>query len=51
MANIYMKLQAVQSALKAPKSQFNKFGGYAYRKAEDILEAVRAASSLVLTIW
>ena len=36
-----MKLQAVQSALKAPKSQFNKFGGYAYRKAEDILEAVK----------
>ena len=25
----------------APKSQFNKFGGYKYRKAEDILEAVK----------
>lgn len=39
--NTYQKLQAVQSALKAPKSQFNKFGGYHYRKAEDILEAVK----------
>ena len=35
------KLNAIQSALKAPKSQFNKFGGYNYRKAEDILEAVK----------
>lgn len=41
MANLYTKLLAVQTALKAPKSQFNKFGGYAYRKAEDILEAVK----------
>ena len=32
---------AIQSELKAPKSQFNKFGGYKYRKAEDILEAVK----------
>ena len=39
--NIYSKLLAVQSALKAPKSQYNKFGGYSYRKAEDILEAVK----------
>ena len=38
---IYSKLCAIQSALKAPKSQFNKFGGYHYRKAEDILEAVK----------
>lgn len=39
--NIYCKLNAIQSQLKAPKSQFNKFGGYKYRKAEDILEAVK----------
>lgn len=39
--NIYQKLQGIQKELKAPKSQFNKFGGYKYRKAEDILEAVK----------
>ena len=38
---IYAKLAAIQTALKAPKSQFNKFGGYKYRKAEDILEAAK----------
>ena len=41
MAKIYNKLAAIQAALKAPKSQFNKFGGYHYRKAEDILESVK----------
>ena len=41
MPNIYQKLQAIQQELKAPKGQFNKFGGYAYRSAEDILEAVK----------
>ena len=35
------ELIAIQSELKAPKSQFNNFGGYKYRKAEDILEAVK----------
>lgn len=35
------ELIVIQSELKAPKSQFNKFGGYKYRKAEDILEAVK----------
>ena len=35
------ELMAIQSELKAPKSQFNKYGGYKYRKAEDILEAVK----------
>lgn len=35
------ELIAIQSDLKAPKSQFNKFGGYKYRKAEDILESVK----------
>lgn len=35
------ELITIQSGLKAPKSQFNKFGGYKYRKAEDILEAVK----------
>ena len=35
------ELVAIQSELKAPKSQYNRFGGYKYRKAEDILEAVK----------
>ena len=34
-------LQKIQSELKAPKAQTNKFGGYSYRSAEDILEAVK----------
>ena len=32
-------LNAIQTNLKAPKGQINKFGGYAYRSCEDILEA------------
>ena len=40
--NIYQKLLAIQNELKAPKSQFNKFGGYSYRSCEDILEAVKS---------
>lgn len=35
------ELVTIQSRLKAPKSQFNKFGGYRYRSCEDILEAVK----------
>lgn len=35
------ELIAIQSELKAPKTQVNNFGGYKYRKAEDILEAVK----------
>lgn len=35
------ELAIVQSQLNAPKNQFNKFGGYKYRSAEDILEAVK----------
>ena len=35
------ELITIQSELKAPKSQFNSYGGYKYRKAEDILEAVK----------
>jgi hypothetical protein len=39
--NVYEKLQAIQTELKAPKGQFNKFGKYKYRSCEDILEAVK----------
>lgn len=35
------ELITIQSELKAPKTQYNKFGGYKYRKAEDILESVK----------
>jgi len=41
MLPLYQKLAAIQSALKAPKSQYNEFGKYKYRKAEDILESVK----------
>lgn len=34
-------LQQIQSELKAPKGQLNKFGGYKYRSCEDILEALK----------
>lgn len=39
--NIREKLVLVQSELKAPKNQFNKFGNYHYRSLEDIAEAVK----------
>lgn len=50
---IYAKLLKVQSQLKAPKSQYNKFGGYNYRNCEDILESVKpllTEQSLLLTL-
>jgi hypothetical protein len=34
-------LNEIQQKLKAPKGQFNAFGKYKYRNAEDILEAVK----------
>lgn len=36
-----MDLVFIQSHLKAPKNQFNKFGGYRYRSCEDIMEALK----------
>jgi hypothetical protein len=39
--SIYTKLAQIQAELRAPKGQFNNFGGYSYRSAEDILEAVK----------
>ena len=38
---IHEKLQGIQSFLKSPKGQTNTFGGYRYRSAEDILEALK----------
>jgi hypothetical protein len=34
-------LKQIQQELKAPKGQFNNFGKYKYRSAEDILESVK----------
>lgn len=36
-----MTLLEIQVELKAPKSQYNKFGGYKYRSTEDVLQAVK----------
>lgn len=50
---IFEKLANIQSNLKAPKGQFNSYGGYKYRSCEDILEAVKPllkANNCVLTI-
>lgn len=47
------KLTEIQKKLKAPKGQYNKFGKYYYRSAEDILEAVKplnAEQGLLLTL-
>lgn len=35
------ELVQIQAELKAPKNQWNKYGEYNYRSAEDILEAVK----------
>lgn len=43
----------VQHELKAPKGQYNQFGKYRYRSAEDILNSVKpllAVNDLVLTL-
>lgn len=39
--SINQKLLNIQTELKAPKGQKNKFGNYMYRSCEDILEAVK----------
>lgn len=36
-----MKLSIIQSEIKAPKGQMNKFGNYKYRSCEDIVEAAK----------
>lgn len=47
---IYAKLSQIQQELKAPKKQFNKFGGYNYRNCEDILEAVKPIAAKYETV-
>lgn len=50
---LHEKLLEIQTKLKAPKGQYNSFGKYSYRSAEDILEAVKplnAEQGVLLTI-
>lgn len=47
------RLITVQRRLKAPKSQFNSYGGYSYRSCEDILEGLKPLldeNDLLLTL-
>lgn len=51
--NIATKLLEIQMELKAPKGQYNKFGNFNYRSAEDIIEAVKpicAKHGVLLTL-
>ena len=51
--NIATKLLEIQTELKAPKGQYNKFGNFNYRSAEDIIEAVKpicAKHGVLLTL-
>ena len=41
MKKLNQKLAVIQTELKAKKSSYNSFGKYHFRKAEDILEAVK----------
>ena len=41
MKNLNKKLAVIQTELKAKKSSYNSFGKFYFRKAEDILEAVK----------
>ncbi|MCN6413557.1 ERF family protein [Escherichia coli] len=48
---LHKKLWTIQQTLNAPKSQRNNFGGYNYRSAEDILEAVKPLlQNITLTV-
>lgn len=40
-AEFIAKVAHIQATLNAPKGQYNSFGGYHYRSAEDILNAVK----------
>ena len=53
MKELTEKLLKAQEELKAPKGQYNSFGKYKYRSAEDILEAVKpinVRNGILLTI-
>lgn len=51
--NIYQKLSDIQSQISVTKSNYNSFGKYSYRSAEDILEAAKPVckeNGCVLTV-
>lgn len=51
--NIYESLLAIQTKVKVPKNQYNNFGDFHYRSAEDIQEALKpllAEYGLVLNL-
>ena len=53
MKEFLKRVSEVQQKLKAPKGQYNSFGGYNYRSCEDILEAVKpicAEHSILLNL-
>ena len=41
MKELNQKLAVIQTELKAKKSSYNPFGKFYFRKAEDILEAIK----------
>lgn len=54
MSAIHEKLLQIQTKLKCNKGQYNSFGKYHYRNAEDILEAVKpllAETKTTLTLF
>lgn len=53
MKEFLKRVSEVQQKLKAPRGQYNRFGGYNYRSCEDILEAVKpicAEHSMLLNL-
>lgn len=51
--SLAMRLTMAQNEINAPKSRFNKFGGYKYRSAEDIFNAAKPVClkyGLLLTV-
>lgn len=50
--SIHQKLSEIQAKLKAPKAEYNSFGKYKYRSAENVMAAIKPflnGLSLVLT--
>ena len=47
---IYEKLSKIQAELKAPKNQYNSYGGFNYRSCEDILQAVKQICQKYYTV-